>query len=1007
MSGASNGICIRLLEDTRSVAITTSCPSIDLSPSSDHRKNNSLTVVASVDIINELLQNLSLIRHKDDKTMTVTVPQLMSTIFSSDYNIFNIMCSVIPSSVINSLCKKALDVQSISSFFRYCSLHLSDITVQVDYVEDQDKSNYATYMTERVDDVLQQLRNNLLEWRSLSNINAASNTTIVAFMTASWLSTTQDMGLLNDSVAAIAHKIQNLAVQDVDSGNCDSYTIEMSVRADARLLLDARLSLENAIHHKLSSDSIFSKSDVNTGVASTDDLLMYMILAEMFGIVHIFESCARQFAQYLYDDTRIASAHQKDLNINTNCDGVILSLTSYIHKYDLAQDSLFHSSKAEALLLESRPIPNTVTAVQYQRTPGEQKIEESEDNSSACTITTEPSECIVTAFHSFNAQKDSVESPVRVPPIPQPYPSNLDVSLEALASHRYSYIIDDSISSLSPTIETAYSKPTRSTSPMAVDKRKALRTVKSTVTPTLVDKSIRASTRRTNPTGGLYSRDGHYIGSRSSTPTSSATKAQQYPDSSYLTPQKANGANTKPRTATPSTVRQSVVEKASVQTHVSKGSHLGQHVEQVKQSRLKAVELKAVMARVGYGTPSNTSSTSQLVSNRSSISNRSMSAPPKQSNRQESIFHRMRKQHERDVEPASNDNEVHRLTAEQAVRRANSRVHQRKADLLRMQEQQVQDQRDKEQAKWRDRDNKIAMFLQRQAEKVTNKCLGNDNNSRHRYSSSRVIDPWNVNSPQGMDVGNKLRFEALQSVGLAPLEYDNVRGSQGLSGRSNVYNGTTKFDASGFDFYESHGDDDDGMDMLHLHDMMATAGSQQQQKVIEFKSPTSVAADHSNYQTYGMQQSNSIYLRVNRAWGLVEELAVVNPYVVVDWGSLGRACTDPVIASTCPNYNCYLEFKSPFAIGINMAGVEDESDDGDTVRKSKDAIRYIRLKGKEFAIAAPNVKTYIYSRNETMSDELLGEGEVEVEDLFQLDTCTVRLLDMVGQPNGFLEVSLK
>jgi len=133
-----------------------------------------------------------------------------------------------------------------------------------------------------------------------------------------------------------------------------------------------------------------------------------------------------------------------------------------------------------------------------------------------------------------------------------------------------------------------------------------------------------------------------------------------------------------------------------------------------------------------------------------------------------------------------------------------------------------------------------------------------------------------------------------------------------------------------------------------------------------------------------------ISIKIIRASELMDNLGGTNAYVLLDWGKLGKASTQAVINSNAPYFGSTLKFKSPYQrirrkdindddyrdsnildilnnriVGIDDDGVDDDSDRGD----------------EECLIShAGPMKVFVYNRNHSVSDELIGSGEIDVHD---------------------------
>lgn len=132
---------------------------------------------------------------------------------------------------------------------------------------------------------------------------------------------------------------------------------------------------------------------------------------------------------------------------------------------------------------------------------------------------------------------------------------------------------------------------------------------------------------------------------------------------------------------------------------------------------------------------------------------------------------------------------------------------------------------------------------------------------------------------------------------------------------------------------------------------------------------------------------SEVHITVIRAHGLSEGLGGCNPYVLLDWSSLGRHATRPagdkqaasaVTALLNPQFHERFAFKPPFLWSSSGAYDVGRELDGREV--------HITVPGEggssitsTATLCAPLLRVYVYSRNVSVSDELLGEGETDIE----------------------------
>lgn len=149
--------------------------------------------------------------------------------------------------------------------------------------------------------------------------------------------------------------------------------------------------------------------------------------------------------------------------------------------------------------------------------------------------------------------------------------------------------------------------------------------------------------------------------------------------------------------------------------------------------------------------------------------------------------------------------------------------------------------------------------------------------------------------------------------------------------------------------------------------------------------------------------SDLISLRVTRAWGLPECLTALNIYVVVDWGKYGKSSTQRVQNSSEPHFGATLQFRSPYRALEAHEREEILSDPHNQVLCTHS--------GAELLSTAGPMKFYVFNRNESVSDELLASGELDLhENILTTDPgepSIVYLADNFSQPSGCVEYIVK
>lgn len=151
--------------------------------------------------------------------------------------------------------------------------------------------------------------------------------------------------------------------------------------------------------------------------------------------------------------------------------------------------------------------------------------------------------------------------------------------------------------------------------------------------------------------------------------------------------------------------------------------------------------------------------------------------------------------------------------------------------------------------------------------------------------------------------------------------------------------------------------------------------------------------------------SDLISVRVVRAWGLPECLGGTCAYVLVDWGAQGKAATHPVKHSTEPHYGATLQFKSPYR------AIEAEERDL-LLNHAAHEVHLLRaMSGTEYASSAGPMRVHIYNRNESVSDELVASGELDLHEIIVTtnagEPSILYVTDNIGQPAGCVEFIIK
>lgn len=135
--------------------------------------------------------------------------------------------------------------------------------------------------------------------------------------------------------------------------------------------------------------------------------------------------------------------------------------------------------------------------------------------------------------------------------------------------------------------------------------------------------------------------------------------------------------------------------------------------------------------------------------------------------------------------------------------------------------------------------------------------------------------------------------------------------------------------------------------------------------------------------------------------------------MLVDWGSWGRAVTQTTTGSIQPIWDQLLAFKNNASSTRenNANGLMSDLDDSANMSSSDRDDSFTQddnpARARTGNKKCPMLKLFVYSANESVSDELLGEGELEGGDLLQGDVCVVELRDLQGGYAGQIEMSLQ
>lgn len=148
-----------------------------------------------------------------------------------------------------------------------------------------------------------------------------------------------------------------------------------------------------------------------------------------------------------------------------------------------------------------------------------------------------------------------------------------------------------------------------------------------------------------------------------------------------------------------------------------------------------------------------------------------------------------------------------------------------------------------------------------------------------------------------------------------------------------------------------------------------------------------------------------ISVRVVRAWDLPECLGGTCAYVLVDWGAQGKSATHTVRHSTEPQYGAMLQFKSPYR-------AIDPTERDLYLKHAHHEMHLLRAaSGAEYASPAGPMQVQIYNRNDSVSDELIASGELDLHHVIVTtnagEPSVLYLNDTFGQPAGCVELIVK
>lgn len=141
---------------------------------------------------------------------------------------------------------------------------------------------------------------------------------------------------------------------------------------------------------------------------------------------------------------------------------------------------------------------------------------------------------------------------------------------------------------------------------------------------------------------------------------------------------------------------------------------------------------------------------------------------------------------------------------------------------------------------------------------------------------------------------------------------------------------------------------------------------------------------------------------VVRAWGLPEALGACVPYVVLEWGTLGRGSTAPCSSDadsySAPHFGERVLFRTP----------EVDRVSGEVLALLDEGHQLQWPDGREVPVYVPSLHVHVYSRNRSVSDELLAQATLAPEQALalmqscEMHACSVE--DSSGNHAGFVEI---
>ena len=163
--------------------------------------------------------------------------------------------------------------------------------------------------------------------------------------------------------------------------------------------------------------------------------------------------------------------------------------------------------------------------------------------------------------------------------------------------------------------------------------------------------------------------------------------------------------------------------------------------------------------------------------------------------------------------------------------------------------------------------------------------------------------------------------------------------------------------------------------------------------------PGSVGANRSAWS----DDISNLWVKVHRAWDLVDLLGGTNPYAVLDWDYFGRKQTQVKYNTTSPIFGDQLSFK----IGLKPE-IASPTRSGSLYSPNAKTMLFV-TEDDDFVAALPRLTIALYSRHESITDEFLGQVIIsgsELQDLLATGEKMIFVIFCDYNSSGFIEISL-